>query len=270
MNRSDGDHGLLQQVRSLLQRAHPGRTFELVNAGVNGDCIAGIRARLVGDVSSLQPSAVVLYWDSDAADVEAPDDPPERVAHLRAAYERDLAAVLDGLRGLTPRVVVSGPTLMGERTQGENPKDAVLDAYADINRHLCRLHHATWVDTRRAAFRWLRQHAAPPQESGRLTVDGEHLSATGVELVAARLAAALSHHLGPPVPVPEPEPPETDTTAPEAGVSPSGSASRPPPARRAAESLSTKCSRVLHTPQVGPTRGGECSCAHDVRRCCLP
>jgi lysophospholipase L1-like esterase len=200
VSRSDSDHRLLEQVHERLRHAHPGRTFELVNAGVSGDCIAEIRARLVADVGTRQPSAVVLYWDSDAANVEQPGDPPERVARLRGAYERDLAAVLDGLRGLTPRVVVSGPTLVGERPHGENAKDSVLDAYAQINRELCHLHHATWVDTRQAAFRWLRQNAQAPRDSGRLTEDGEHLSAIGVSLVATRLAGALSRHLGPPVP----------------------------------------------------------------------
>jgi lysophospholipase L1-like esterase len=200
VSRSDGNHGLLERVRRQLEGAHPGRRFELVNAGVSGDCIAEIRARLVADVGALQPSAVVLYWDSDAADVESPGDPPERVAQLRTAYERDLAAVLHGLRGLTPRVVVSGPTLMGELPRGENAKDAVLDAYAQINRRLCHAHHATWVDTREAAFRWLRGNVmAIPRDSGGLTEDGEHLNAAGVSLVAGRLAAALSRHLGPPV-----------------------------------------------------------------------
>jgi lysophospholipase L1-like esterase len=200
VNRSDAEHHLLEHVRERLARAHPGRAFELVNKGVNGDCIAEIRARLVADVGALEPSVVVLYWDSDAADVETANEPPQRAARLRSAYERDLTAVLHGLRGLTSRVIVSGPTLQGELPHGSNPKDGVLDAYAEINRRLCHRHHATWVDTRQAAFRWLRQNAATPREAGRLTEDGEHLSAAGAALVAERLAAAISHHLGRPVP----------------------------------------------------------------------
>jgi hypothetical protein len=33
-----------------------------VNAGINGDWIANIRARLAEDVLALRPAAVVLYW----------------------------------------------------------------------------------------------------------------------------------------------------------------------------------------------------------------
>jgi len=220
VNRSEQDHHLLERVAELVRGARPGVALDLVNAGVNGDCIADIRAR-VKDVLPLAPSVVVLYWDSDAADVEGASDPPARVGLLRAAYERDLGLVLDALRAITPRVVVSGPTLMGERPRGRNAKDHVLDAYAEINRRLCRSHHATWVDTRQAAFRWLRRNAgAGRRDAGLLTEDGEHLSAAGVSLVADHLASALARHLGPL----SPEIPGTPGAAP----SRPGLPSRPP------------------------------------------
>ncbi len=196
VNRSDGDHRLLGLVRSALERSHPGVALDLVNAGNNGDGIAEIRARLAGDVLALRPAAVVLYWDSDAADVEDEHESPERSRALRAAYERDLDAVLTALREATPHVVVAGPTLLGERPRGGNPKDHVLDAYERVNRRACHAHHVTWIDTRRAAFAWLSDHATPPgRDSGSLTEDGEHLNAAGTELVAAEMASALGRWL---------------------------------------------------------------------------
>jgi lysophospholipase L1-like esterase len=197
VSRANHDHGLLERVRQDVERAHPGRALELVDAGVNGDCIADIRARLTDDVVSLHPAGVVLYWDSDAADVEDADESPHRSRALRAAYEEALGDVLTILRGLTPHVVVAGPTLFGERPHGRNPKDAVLDAYAAINHRLARAHHVTWVDTREAAFRWLHGHGGKEDRaSGRLTEDGEHLNQAGAELVASELAAAIDRWLG--------------------------------------------------------------------------
>ncbi len=226
VNRSEQDHHLLALVAERLRSARPGLALDLVNAGVNGDCIAQIRAR-VGHLVPLAPSVVVLYWDSDAADVEGATDPPTRVTPLRAAYERDLGLVLDALQAITPRVVVSGPTLMGERPHGGNPKDRVLDAYAEINRRLCHSHRATWVDTRRAAFRWLRRNAeADRARSGLLTEDGEHLSAAGVSLVAGRLASALARHLGSPSPE-VPDAPESNPRPPGPGPERPGAPGEP-------------------------------------------
>ncbi len=199
VNRSEQDHGLLSLVKQGLQRSQADRGFELLNEGVNGDCIADIRTRLSRDVLAYRPAAVVLYWDSDAADVEAAGELPARARQLRQAYERNLDAVLDTLATATGQVVVTGPTLFGERAHGRNPKDHVLDAYAAINRRACQRHHATWIDTRAAAFRWLHHNrVAHDQDSRLLTEDGEHLNATGVALVAQEIVAVLAAQLGSP------------------------------------------------------------------------
>lgn len=196
VNRSDQEFALLARVRGVVERADPGIGLELVNAGVNGDLIAGIRARLPQDVLSLTPAAVVLYWDSDAVDAASPGDSPARAAERRAAYQRDLDAVLRTLQASVPLVVVSGPTLMGERRHGRNPRDHILDAYAALNHRCCLARHAVWVDTRRLAFRWLgREARADGGDSGRLTLDGEHLNAAGVALVAEELGTALARGL---------------------------------------------------------------------------
>jgi lysophospholipase L1-like esterase len=197
VNRSEQDHALLSRVRRALERSHPGTALDLVNAGVNGDCIADIRARLAEDVLALRPAVVVLYWDSDAADVEDANESPARSRALRDTYERDLDAVLATLQEVTSHVIVSGPTLLGERPWGRNPKDHVLDAYAEVNRRLCHAHHAVWVDTRQAAFQWLHENArGQDRESGLLTEDGEHLNQAGADLVADRMASELGRWLG--------------------------------------------------------------------------
>ena len=196
VSRSDKDHGLLRLVQGSLEREHPGVALDLVDAGNNGDCIRDILGRLANDVLALRPAAVVLYWDSDAADVEDAGESRQRSHALRSVYRRNLAAVLTELREVTPNIVVAGPTLLGERPRGQNPKDHVLDAYEHINRRVAHAHHVTWVDTRRAAFAWLAEHgASPDRDSGSLTEDGEHLNAAGTELVAAEIASALGRWL---------------------------------------------------------------------------
>jgi lysophospholipase L1-like esterase len=215
VSRSDRDHGLLDQVRRALARTHPGTALDLVNAGDNGDRIADVRARLAQDVLALRPAAVVLYWDSDAADAEDARESPTRSRALRLAYERNLDAVLATLSAMTRYVVVSGPTLLGERPRGHNPKDHVLDAYAEINRRVSHEHHATWIDTRAAAFHWLQANRFDrDRESGQLTEDGEHLNAEGTNLVAGEIATAMDHwlssHAAAPVSLVEPPAPPVE------------------------------------------------------------
>jgi lysophospholipase L1-like esterase len=181
--------------RGLAAHAH-GRRFELVEAGRNGNTIADLRKRLGDDVLPRHPAAVVLYWDSDVSDVDEAGLAPARVADLRAAYERNLSDVITALQGVGAKVIVAGPTLIGEKPHGQNPKDAQLDAYAALNLAVAARLGALYVDTRRVFL----EHVARAG-GGRLTEDGEHLSAAGARLVAHELLRALHHwlrHPGPP------------------------------------------------------------------------
>jgi lysophospholipase L1-like esterase len=190
VHRSDGDHGLLDLVRRGLEGGERGRRFELVEAGRNGNRIADLRKRLREDVLARQPSAVVLYWDSDVSDVNEADLTPGQVAQVRAAYESDLAQVLGTLVGAGAYVIVTGPTLIGEKPHGQNPKDAQLDAYAALNRKVAAGFGARYLDSRRAFL-----HHEALAKAGPLTEDGEHLSAAGVGLLAEELLKALRHWL---------------------------------------------------------------------------
>jgi lysophospholipase L1-like esterase len=193
VNRSATDHDFLEAVRARLETAYPALRVELVNAGVNGDTIEEIRDRLTGDVLRLHPSAVVLYWDSDAVDVVEDHMSHRQIRARHAAYEETLHGVLQTLKDTGAYLVVAGPTLDGEGRRGQNPLDHQLDAYEAINRHVCAELGVDFVDTRHAAFRWLSRH--PPPVGGnrlQLTEDGEHLSAAGSELVAEEIARALA------------------------------------------------------------------------------
>ena len=124
--------------------------------------------------------------------------------------------MLADLSAMTHHVIVSGPTLFGERPHGRNPKDHVLDAYAEINRRVSHAHHATWVDTRHAAFLWLEANTpGRARESGQLTEDGEHLNAAGTNLVAAEMASEvgrwLSSRAAAPVSLVQPPAPPVET-----------------------------------------------------------
>ncbi len=183
VHRSEKDHGLVSGLQAGLARHLPQRPLLLLERGRNGSRIADLAERLPQEVLSESPSAVVLYWDSDCSDVDESGLGPDQVANLRAEYVRQLDAVLERLRQSGAAVLVTGPTLLGERPHGQNPRDAQLDAYAALNRARAAAHGARYLDTRRAFLHWLELHRGRQERGGLLlTEDGEHLNARGTRL----------------------------------------------------------------------------------------
>jgi lysophospholipase L1-like esterase len=191
VHRSNQDHGLLAGIEADLRQRHPDRRFELVDAGSNGDRIADIAARLERDVLARRPAAVVLYWDSDVSDVdERALDRKERRA-VRDAYRRALVDVLTRLVASGAHVIVSGPTLIGERPLGQNPKDPELDAYRALNRAVCRRLHVPYVDTRYAFLSRRPAGVGAEVDKDLFTEDGEHLNDRGTGIVREEIGRAL-------------------------------------------------------------------------------
>jgi lysophospholipase L1-like esterase len=195
VHRSASDHGLLDAVRDGLAARFPGNSLEVVDAGNNGDRIADILQRLDEDVLVLNPDAVVLYWDSDVSDVDESVMTPGEIREVRAAYERDVRTVLQRLVASGAHVIVSGPTLIGERRHPGNDKDRQLDHYRDLNRRLAANEGVQYVDTRHA-FQAARPVGAPAgTDRGLLTEDGEHLNAAGAKLAGGLFIGALESWL---------------------------------------------------------------------------
>ena len=52
-----------------LQYQFPQYSLTIINAGVNGNKIADMKARMYSDVVDQHPDAVIIYWDSDVSDL---------------------------------------------------------------------------------------------------------------------------------------------------------------------------------------------------------
>jgi lysophospholipase L1-like esterase len=185
------DHHLLDRIHEELVRLHPERTFDIVEAGVNGDRIADIRARLDRDVLDLRPHAVVLYWDSDVSDVDERSMTRDEVRQIRAAYDDNVRAVIGRLVASGAYVIMSGPTLIGERPRRKNEKDAQLDAYRRINMRIASTLKIEYVDTRRPFFARRPAGTPPDVDHGLLTEDGEHLNDDGVDVAQLLFVRAI-------------------------------------------------------------------------------
>lgn len=84
----------------------------------------------------------------------------------------------------TEFVALAGPILKGEKPEGENAKDAQMDAYETINKEVAAAHHIDYI-----ALRELFEDNEPTkgkgveEQKGKLTIDGEHPLQQGSDII---------------------------------------------------------------------------------------
>jgi hypothetical protein len=88
-------------------------------------------------------------------------------------------------------VVVCTPSVIGERTDGSNQFDEMLDQYAAISRKVAAELSCQLVDLRKRFIEHLKKHNAENAERGVLTTDGVHLNAAGNRFAADSIIAVL-------------------------------------------------------------------------------
>jgi len=90
------------------------------------------------------PNALIMYWDSDAA-----DNPTANQPSYISNYKSQLTYVLTQLTSNIEFVAVGGPTLFGEKPRGLNPLDSVFETYTSINRNFTvGKFHLPYLETR--------------------------------------------------------------------------------------------------------------------------
>ena len=141
-------------IHNSMAYSHPEYNIKVTSSGYNSNCIHDLYRRVYSDVLDRDgkgpPDAVIMYWDSDAVDVDEADQED----YYRANYRSNLTEVLTILTADISFVAFGGPTLFGEKPRGKNSKDSVLDAYVEINREVTAQFNGTvkYIETRDAFF----------------------------------------------------------------------------------------------------------------------
>ena len=179
----DQPGGYVSLVRDTLISRYPDLGLEVLGAGVSGNKVPDLQARLSEDVLAKHPTVVVVYigindvWHSTMAWGGTPIP----------RYAEGLRSVLSRITNTGARVVLCTPTVIGERHDGANPLDGMLDEYADISRQVARELKVPLLDLRKVFLRYLRIHNPDNAGEGILTSDGVHLSDKGNQLVAGEI-----------------------------------------------------------------------------------
>lgn len=169
--------GLINLIRDRSQYA---RNMNFINAGVNGDCISGIRKRLRRMLGPIRHSEVlfIMFWDSDFCNLN--DHCASSRPSLLSAYRRDVSFVVESILAEGHALALCSPGLLPDPRQ-----DRVIEEFSSINRELASTLSVKFVDVRTPLHELHLSGLSP-------TVDGEHLNQVGAAVVAGLFATCIN------------------------------------------------------------------------------
>ncbi len=176
-----GGHGkgYIKLIEADLRERLPESKVELIGAGISGNRVPDLLRRLDSDVVAKRPTVVFIYigindvWHSQQGHGTSKRD-----------YVTGLRDLVARLREAKVRVIMSTPSVIGEKAVGINPLDTMLDDYAAISRRVALDTQVQMVDLRQQFLAFLHAHHEADAERGVLTTDGVHLNDAGNRLVA--------------------------------------------------------------------------------------
>jgi len=178
--------GFVTLVAQAIKEQHPDLGVEVIGAGISGHKVPDCQKRLDRDVISKKPTIVMIYigindvWHSQSGRGTSKED-----------YEKGLHDLIKRSTDAGARVILCTPSVIGEKTDGSNKLDTMLDEYCGISRQVAKATGTQMLDLRKKFLAHLKQHNPDNKERGVLTGDGVHLNKEGNQFVADCMLEAL-------------------------------------------------------------------------------
>lgn len=186
----DAPGGYVDRIRTCLQEQAAAAEATIIPAGISGNRVPDLLARLDRDILAHKPTVVFIYigindvWHSQNGRGTPADE-----------FEAGLNELLDRIAGAGALAILATPSVIGEKTDGGNPLDGMLEDYAAISRRVAGGRGLQICDLRADFLIWLKANNPENKESGLLTSDTVHLNEAGNTFVAERAAAAIAEAL---------------------------------------------------------------------------
>jgi lysophospholipase L1-like esterase len=178
--------GYVTLVREALDRDHKDLDVEVIGAGISGNKVPDLENRLDRDVISKKPSVVVIYIGiNDVWHSQNGRGTPKDV------YEKGLHSLIERITKAGARPVLCTASVIGEKTDGTNPLDKMLDEYCNISRQVAKETKTQLIDLRQAFLDYLKEHNKENKDRGILTSDTVHLNSAGNKFVAQQMLTGL-------------------------------------------------------------------------------
>jgi lysophospholipase L1-like esterase len=183
-----GPKGYVTMIKTALEQKHPDLGIEIVGAGISGNKVPNLQARVDKDVIAKKPTIVVIYIGIN--DVWHGEKDPAR-GTAPETFVAGLDEVIGKCTAAGARVILCTPTVIGEKKDGANSLDAKLDQYAELSRGTAKKLNLQLCDLRRAFVDYLAKNNPDDKEKGILTTDRVHLNEAGNRLVAETILPYL-------------------------------------------------------------------------------
>lgn len=184
--------GYMDVLNQQLSRKGKARKYTLVGAGISGNKVPDLQKRLNTDVLAKNPDVVFIYIGiNDVWHFSHPCCKDNQGGTPADAYEAGLKDTIGKIKSGGAKVILCTPSVIGEKPDGSNEQDAMLEQYAQISRKVARDTNVKLCDLRTAFITYLKEHNPENAKQGILTSDGVHLNAAGNTFVAEQMLAFL-------------------------------------------------------------------------------
>ena len=177
-----GENGYVTLFRQSVEASRLASKVTVIGAGISGNRVLDLEARLDKDVLAHKPNVVVIYIGIND------------VWHTSKGGGTPIGKFETGLRSLVKRcsdagarVVLCTPSVIGEKADGTNDLDKMLDDFSAVSRKVAMESGATLLDLRTAFVNNLKEYNIAGRSDGVLTSDGVHLNDAGNRFVAVRM-----------------------------------------------------------------------------------
>ncbi len=184
--------GYVTLVADSLQTLDAG--IEVMGAGISGNKVPDLLARLDEDVLAHEPTHVVIYigindvWHHFEFDHVTGTDPE--------TFEEGLGELIDRVEQSGAAVLLCTPSVIGEDTESDAEVNLRLAEYAQLIRSVAQEKEVHLCDLRASLEAYLVDQNPDKAYDGILTTDGVHLNAAGNRFVANFMLKELRSVLG--------------------------------------------------------------------------
>ena len=177
--------GYIRLLREMVDTTQ----YELVGAGISGNKVTDLQARIQQDVLDKKPEVVMVYIGiNDVWHFYKFEGTTGTEADRYEAGLRDVAKQIQD-QGAT--VVFCTPTVIGEDPDSDSEENVRLAEYADIVRKVAQDTGSPLCDLREAYRTYLKKNNPNKAYEGILTSDGVHMNEAGNQFLAERMKECL-------------------------------------------------------------------------------